>query len=481
MKKSIAKNYLYNLTYQILVIIIPLILAPYLARILGPENLGIYGYTLSISAYFVLFGTLGLTMYGKREIAYVQDDKKQVSKKFYEIVIIKVIFMIISMIAFYIFFANSNSDYSLYYKILLIELFASMIDISWFFEGLELFKKTILRNIIIKLITVISIFAFVRTNQHLNIYIIIYAVSILLGNLSLWVSLPKYINRINLKEINLVKHIKPTIALFIPQIAIQLYTVVDRTMIGLMMPNKAEVGFYDQSQKLIAVLLTIVTALGSVMLPRVSNDFAKGNYDSIKNYLNKSFRFVYLLALPFIFGIIAVSKYFIPLYLGENYTPVVTLISILSLIILFIGMSNVIGIQYLLPTKKQKQFTISVFSGAIVNLIFNLILIPIMGTVGACVATILAEASVLLTQMYFVKDTFRIWDVIKNIKNYILASGIMYLVIEIINKFIISDVKHIYICAIDALIGIIVYGGILLVLKDKLVIYIIEKVFKRKK
>ena len=480
MKKSIAKNYIYSLTYQILIIIIPLVLAPYLARVLGPENLGIYSYTISISAYFLLFGNLGISMYAKREIAYVQDNKKLISKNFYGIIIIKIITMLISLIIFYITLVRGSNVYNIYYKILIVEIIANMIDISWLYEGLELFKKTILRNVIIKILTIIAIFTLVKTNQDLNVYLGIYVISMLIGNLSLWINLHNYINKINIKEISIKKHIKPIIQLFIPQIAIQLYTILDRSMIGIMIPNKSEVGFYDQSQRLITTVLTVVTSIGSVMLPRISNIFAKGDIVLIKQYLLKSFRFVVMLGVPFIFGILVISKYFIPVYLGQDFNQVIILINILSIIILFIGMTNVIGIQYLLPIKKQKQFTISVFVGAITNFIFNIVLIPSLGTIGACIATVFAEGMVLIMQLYFVKETFKIGEIIKLSLNYFFSSIVMYIVLIILNNTVYMNASYIVKCILSIGIGGIIYALMLILLKDKLIYYILKKVFKIK-
>ena len=153
MKKSIAKNYMYNLIYQILVLILPLITTPYISRVFGAENIGIYSYTISISTYFILFGSLGISVYGQREIAYLQDKKGEYSKTFWEIVILRFITMSIAMFIFYITFVNFG-QYKMYYVILLLELLANSLDISWFFVGLEEFKKTVSRNVVVKIISI---------------------------------------------------------------------------------------------------------------------------------------------------------------------------------------------------------------------------------------------------------------------------------------------------------------------------------------
>ena len=149
MKKSIAKNYAYNLVYQMLTIFLPLVTTPYLSRVLGAESIGIYGYTISIVTYFILFGTLGVLLYGQREIAYVQDDKKARSKAFFEIIIIRTITLSISIILFYLIYGRSG-EYALYYQILIVQLIANIFDISWLFQGIEEFDKTVVRNLIVK-------------------------------------------------------------------------------------------------------------------------------------------------------------------------------------------------------------------------------------------------------------------------------------------------------------------------------------------
>ena len=250
MGKSIRKNYVYNLLYQILVIIIPIITIPYVSRILGARNIGIYGYTLSISAYFILVGSLGVSLYGQREIAYLQGKKKKYSKKFWEIFLLRIITMAISSIIFYFCFVKGKNEYSIYYKILLLELFGNTLDISWFFQGLEEFGKTVSRNLIVKIISLISIFVFVKTKNDLYIYFIIYVASIIIGNLSLWLYMPQYLKKVDINSLNILRHLKPTIALFIPQAAIQIYTVLDRTMIGVIITDKAEVGYYTQEEKI---------------------------------------------------------------------------------------------------------------------------------------------------------------------------------------------------------------------------------------
>lgn len=472
MKKSITKNYIYNLVYQILILILPLITTPYISRVLGAEKIGIYSYTISIVTYFILFGSLGIAIYGQREIAYLQEDKERCSKTFWEIVILRFGTMAISMIIFYFTFAR-NGEYSIYYMILLLEMFANCLDISWFFQGLEEFKKTVTRNIIIKIISIVCIFIFVKTQNDLIKYFWIYVVSTLLGNVSLCLYLPKYINKIEIKDLNIIKHLKPTIGLFIPQIAVQIYTVLDKVMIGTIISDKSEVGYYEQSQKIVKMLLMVITSLGTVMMPRMANTYIKGNKEKIQEYIKNSFNFVFLLSFPMIFGIIAISNSFVPIFFGQGYEKVSMLMNIIAPILLAIGLSNVIGTQYLLPTKRQKEYTISVIVGAITNFGINLLLIRKYGAIGASIATVIAEICVTIVQFVYVKKDINISKTLKLSIKYVLSAFIMFAICIIIEKIIQNNLICIM---IQVVIGIIIYVGCLILLKDEFINSIMNKV-----
>ena len=472
MKKSLTKNYIYNLIYQIMVLILPLITAPYISRVLGAENIGIYSYTLSISAYFILFGSLGIALYGQREIAYKQKDKEKYSITFWEIFFLRILTMTIALILYYFIFAKGE-QYQTYYKVLILEIIGNCIDISWFFQGLEEFKKTVTRNMIVKLISVVCIFLLVKTPNDLYIYFWIYVLSILIGNISLWLYVPKYVSKVKLKNLHFLKHLKPTISLFIPQIAIQVYTLLDKTMVGAIISDKSEVGYYDQGQKIIKILLAVITSLGTVMLPRIANTYSRGEKEEITRYMKKSFNMVFLLAFPMIFGIIAVSKAFVPIFFGPGYEKVVILINVISPIILLIGLSNVTGTQYLLPTKRQKEFTTSVICGAVVNFILNSCLIWKYGAIGASIGTVIAELTVTIVQLYFVRNDFNIKKIAGLSKNYIIASIVMFIVCLFIGRTINDNLMSI---VAQVIIGGLIYGMCLLILKDEFIKEILNKI-----
>ncbi len=463
-KKSIAKNYAYNLIYQVLTLILPLITTPYISRVLGGEGIGIYGYTYSIASYFILFGSLGVALYGQREIAYAQENVEKRMKTFVEIIIFRFITMFIATLV-YIFFFTLNGEYAIYYRILAFELLAAAVDISWFFQGLEEFKKTVIRNIAVRLISVTLIFVFVNNKQDLVKFVWIYSLADFIGNLSLWIYLPKYFKGQKIKNITFYKHIVPIFLLFIPQISNQIYNNLDKTMIGKIISDKTEVGYYEQAQKVIRLLITVVTSLGVVMIPKMASTFASGDKEKVKNYLKQSFNFVFFLSFPLIFGIISISKEFVPIFFGKGYDKAVILINIISPIILLIGIANVIGTQYLLPTKKQKEYTFSVTIGLIANFFLNLVLINLWDSVGASIATVVSQLIVDLLQIRNIKNEVSFIQLLKLSTKYFISGIIMFIACSIVKIFIVNDIVLSMI--VQIMVGVIVYFGMLFILKDK--------------
>ena len=410
-------------------------------------------------------------MYGQREIAYCQNDEVKRKKIFIELVLFRFIAIFIASVIYYYFFMRQG-EYAVYYRILFFELIAAGFDISWFFQGMEEFKKTVIRNIIVRLVSVSLIFILVKEQSDLNKYLAIYAFADLIGNISLWLYLPKYFKGIKVKNISLTRQIPAIALLFIPQIANKVYNMLDTTMLGKIIVNKAETGYYEQSQKIIRVLLTLVTSLGTVMVPRMASMFANGEKEKINEYLKKSFNFTYLLSLPIMFGLIAISKDFVPWFFGPGYEKVVILMTIISPIILLMGIANIIGTQYLLPIKKQKEFTISVLAGIGVNFVLNYIMIKLWASIGACIATVISQLAVDIVQWYFVKKEIKFKEMLKLSYKYLFSSIMMFVFCMFIRLFI----KGIVGVIIQIAVGVIVYFGILILFKDEFVYIFINKI-----
>ena len=461
-KNSVAKNYIYNLTYQILTILLPLITTPYLSRVLGAEKIGIYGYTTSIVTYFILFGSLGIAMYGQREIAYNQDNREKRSKVFWELFLIRFISLFIFIMIF-VFIFCINGKYTIYYQILLIQIIANMFDISWFFQGIEEFDKTVVRNIIVKILSLILIFLLVKNESDLWKYFLIFVSAELIGNISIWLYITKYINKLQIKKLNFKKHIKPTLLLFLPQIAIQIYTVLDKTMLGIM-TNMSEVGFYEQAQKIVRVGTIITGALQIVMNSRIANAFAKKDDNEIKKCLEQSFKFTWLISTPIMFEMIGISKMFVPWFFGKDFDKIIDLMMVSSPIIIAIGLSGIIGIEYLVQTKQQKVFTKTVIYGSIINVTINAILIPFIGGIGAAISSVIAETGILLLQLKYFKHIFLFIEIISfGIKN-LIAGTAMLIILVLLSNNLEPTIINTFIVAIS---GLLVYSLMLFIFKDK--------------
>ncbi len=476
-QKSIKKNYLYNLVYQVLILILPIVTTPYISRVLGAEKVGIYSFTISIVTYFSLFGTLGVSLYGQREIAYARENKSKRKKTFFEIIFFRFITMSLSIAVYFFVFARNN-EYQEYYQILLLYLLAAAFDISWFFQGMEEFKKTVTRNVIVRIISVCCIFLFVKTQEDLSKYLLIYSLADFLGNLSLWLYLPKYFKGVEIKHLNIRRHMIPIVLLFIPQIAIKLYNIVDRTMIGYMIAEKSELGNYEEAYKLINVLFTVVSSLSIVMVPRIASVFASGDKKKLNDYIIKSFRFTFFLAFPMMMGIITISKEFVPIFLGEGYDKVAIIINILAPMLVLCGITNVIGTQYLLPTKRQKEYTLSILGGLIVNIVLNLVAISFYGAIGAAVATTISQLVVAGVQIYYVKREISIKRVLKSGKKYGIVSVVMLVFCIGIGMIVPNGIASVI---AKVMVGVVVYFFMLIALGDKYVYEIRDMVIRKLK
>lgn len=475
MKKSVIKNYFYNSGYQLLALLVPLITTPYVSRVLGADNIGIYEYIYSIGQYFVLFGCLGLNLYGQREIAYCGDDYEKKSKVYSELLIIRVVTMGCA-IALYLITAQF-SQYKIYYYYSLFTLLASLIDISWLYQGLEDFRVTVLRNATVKILGVIVILTCVKSKDDLWIYFLSHSLTLLVGNVTMWFHKKKYVSFHWAISPNIIKHVKGTVSLFIPQIAASVYTVLDKTMLGYF-ASTTQVGYYSQSEKIVKVAMTIVTSMGVVMLPRVSRLFAEKNEKAIEDSIYKSARFVYFIASPIIFGLIAIVNIFVPWFYGSGYDAVKILIPIISPIIMIIGLSNVVGTQYLVPAKKQKEYTISICCGSAVNLVLNALLIGKYQAIGVSIATVCSECTVTGIQLYFVRKDFSIKKMFAPIWRYLVSATAMLVILRFVQTALPDGVVGIM---ISCIMGAIIYVLILLALKDAFLIEQLNAVFKRRK
>ena len=457
---KIIKNYIYNTVYQIMLLIVPLITMPYLTRVFTPDQIGINSYTASIVNYFMLFGALGMQMYANRQVAYVRDNKEKLSKTFWSLYITQLITTSISLIA-YLIFVLFVKDNKAIYLVQGISVVATMIDISWLFMGLEDFKKISLRNILVKLLGLIGIFAFVKTSDDLLLYIFISTI-------------PKEIRKVQIDKKLMKRTIIPLILLFLPQIASQVYTLLSRTMIGILSTD-AQVAFYDYSQKIVRIVLALIASVGTVLMPRVSNMNSNGEKDKIKEFVHKAFMFVSYLSIPMAFGLMGVSENLISWFLDKEYIQVGSLAAISSVIIIPVSWANIIGVQYLIAIKEEYKYTYSVVISSVLSFIANIILIPRIGALGAVISLIIAEFSGAIIQFIFVRKQLDVSKMLLGIIKYIIVSIMMFIIVILVGNIFENKILA-NLCQVIAGGGF--YFIVMWILKDKVQVEILEKARK---
>ena len=461
---KVIRNYLYNVGYQVLAIIVPLITSAYVSRVLRPEGVGANAFTNSIIQYFILFASMGIGYYGNRQIAYVRDNRPKMAKTFWEIQIVKTIMTLVSIITFEIFliFYTRQFDYMVAQS---LNLIAVAFDISWFYEGVENFKVTVLKNSLVKIVSMIAIFVFIKGPYDVTLYIVVLALSTLLGNLTLWPDIYRDLPRVKIRSLNPWIHFLPMVELFIPQIATQVYVQLNRTMLGVMVSETAS-GYYQYSDNLVKLILALVTATGTVMLPHVANAVSHGDMKKVNQMLYKSFDFVSAMAVPMMFGLAAISLTLAPKYYGPGYGPVGPAMMIESIVIIMIAWSNVLGVQYLLPIHHQKQFTISVTVGALINIVLNFPLIEIWGLNGAMWSTVLSEIGVTLYQLIVVRGLLSYKELFKGTWKYLVSGLVMFLPIFWMN----THLKDSWLMmGLEVIIGVVIYTVMVMILRAPIV------------
>lgn len=466
MKKNLKLNYILNTAYQVLVLIVPLITTPYISRTLGANSIGIYSYTYSIISYFMLFAVMGTSTYAQRTIAYYQDDKRQRSIKFFDILSFRVITTLVCVFIYGIYLALPICKYREIAIIQLIYLISVAADVSWLFQGMEDFKRIVFRNTVAKIFNIFLVFVLVKTSSDVGIYTTILVGMTLVANISIWPYIPKYVERVSVKELKPFADMREIISLFAPTIAIQVYAVLDKTMIGYFAVDAVENGYYEQTEKVVRMALAIVTSLGTVMIPRIAQLFHDDAWDKIKYYLTKSYQFVWFLGIPIMCGLIGVADIFVPVFYGPGYEKIQVLLPIYSCLVVAVALSNVTGCQYLIPTKKQNVYTMAVGVSAVLNLLLNSILIPRFLSVGAAIASVSAEMMGALIMLVYVQRNKMI-DIIGifklSYKNWI-AGIVMLIVTKQVGSLMNPSV--ITLC-FSIIVGIFTYMIMLLIQRDK--------------
>ncbi len=474
--KNIKSNLIYNILYQILVLIVPLVTTPYVSRVLTPSGLGSYSVTTAITKYFVLFALLGMNNYGNRMIAKSKKDKNKLSDTFWSLWYFQLIFSLGTIFLYILYIIMLGlKKYDILILCQIPYILSCVFEVSWFFYGMEEFKLMVKRNVSIKVLTMILIFCFVKEQNDVWIYTLINSMSLLLGQLILW---PKILRKVDYRKANLKQikqHLKPNFVLFVSVLAVSVYTLMDKIMLERFSLLE-EIGYYENAEKLFTIAISIVGAIGAVMLPRVSSLEEEKNNEQINKYIKKSLKYIMIFAIGIAFGIFSVAKPFSEIFFGKEFAKCGPLLMILSPAIIFYSWSNILRTQYLLPKEKDKIFVKGTIYAAIVNFIINLLLIPKYGSIGAVVGTTGAQLTEALYQTLKIRKELKLFKEIVMQIPYIIFGAVMYIICLFVSKKLYNQAL--------SLLTQIIFGGTFYMLlsvinlyrkRDELILSIISK------
>ncbi|MEQ6996730.1 oligosaccharide flippase family protein [Enterococcus casseliflavus] len=449
--KNTFTNFIYQSIFQVTKIVLPMITIPIVSNALGPEGIGVYNYTNSIAQYFVLIAGLGVGVYGNREIARVRDNKEKLSSTFWEIFNMSFIISLLSIVSYLVLVSFSSERVFFYLQSLVIV--AAMFDISWFFMGIEDFKKTSLSSILAQVIAFFLIYKFVNGPEDLYLYIVIQGINLVFTQILMWVFIK---NKIRIKKVSIKSvfwHFIPALQFFIPKIAIILYTNLSKTLLGWLDSNQS-VGFYTNTLILNSILVTLVTTIDLVLLPKFSNLVYIGDTKNMLTFIKKSIHIQLYFTIPMMMGTILIVPHLVPWFFGDKFLFLIKTIPLVAPLTVIMPLGLAVGRQYLVPMNRLKVYNIAVLNGAIISIIINLSLIPTIGIYGAILAIVLAESFVSFTRVLsFVKETRFKFDY-----SYIFRCFICSFIMYISTKAITSNYGSSMVTTfLEILIGLAIY------------------------
>ena len=468
----IAKNYIYNLMYQLLVLLVPLITAPYLARVLGSEGTGIYSYVHSMTSIICTISLLGIYNYGNRQIAYVRDNKEQISQTFWQIISARLLILVLGTIAYFLIIliiGKFTTMFAIYYSYLL----ANFIDCTWLYVGVEDMKWAVIKNSMTKILAVIGIFAFVKTKNDTALYVFIQGFTILLSNILAYTQVRRYVGKPHLDYSCIKENIVGSVSLFLPSVAATIYLQCDKIMIELLTGATNEVSFYDYAEKIVTIPLSFITVLSTVLMPRIANEFKRNNKESISSLLNGAASFSMFLAFPMTFGLMSVADKLVPWYLGEEFIPVIYAILLISPIVITNTLTGISGSQFFMATNQIGILLKSQLAAVIGNIIINAILIPQYGFYGAAIATLITNTICAVVQYFYLLKQIKLPGLLKTSMKYFAISFLMFLLTRLITgNMRARPITNL----IQVFVGVSFYMLICFVVKDKQLLLLCSKI-----
>ena len=409
MAQSIKRNFIYNTLLNVSSVLFPLITAPYVSRVLEPDGVGLFNFANTYAGYFALVAMLGIPTYGVREVSKLRNNNEMLEKLVSELMSVAAISTLVVAIVYLttIVCVEKLTNNYLIFLLTGFVIYLAPFKISWFFQGIENFGFITKVSLIVRSVCVIGLFLFVSDKDDLIIYVFLSILGTVLTDIWSFIRMwklgirPKFIFK------GAGHHVKALLILFASSIAVSIYTVLDTLMLGFL-TDYEEVGYYTNAMHMSKVLLTAVTSLSIVAVPRVSLYFKENDYKSINLLMNRSFSIVSFLAFPVSIGILCIAPVFVPLFFGSMFMGAVIPLMILSLLIIVIGFNNLTGVQILIGMGLDKLYFYSVLIGTITNFVMNFFMIPLWGAVGASVSSVIAEFIILLTTIIFVNRNTKI-------------------------------------------------------------------------
>jgi len=473
--KKVLKNFFYQGLYQTLVMLLPILTIPIVSRALGAEGIGQYKFVVAVSSYFILLAGLGLSKYGIREIALVRDNRAELSKKFWELQSFNVIFSLLALTLYFSMIATFNNQ--TFYIIQGIAIFASLFDITWFFSGLEDFKKITIRNVVVKLVTFILIITLIREKDDLMLYFILQTTGVLIGQLTLWISVHKKVDFMKVSFKAIFSHFFPILSFFVARVAINLYTNVNKILLGAL-TSMGAVGLYASALALNSIASLLINAMNVVLIPHMSYLFGKNDDEQMINVLQKTIHIQLYLTIAATFGLIAISSKLVPWFFGDGFEELIQIIPLAAPILIVQSLQMAIAAQYLIPRKEMKDYNISVVVGAILSIIINLLLTPFIGVYGAIIALFIGFSVICIMRIKVLIQKTRFRFKCFEILRYIISGFFMWMSIYLVTA---SSEANLVTTLMQIVIGAFVYLTVSAVIKANPILEFIVNFLKKRK
>ncbi|MBC1795867.1 oligosaccharide flippase family protein [Listeria booriae] len=465
------KNYLYVLFYQFIIVVTPLFTTPYVSRVLGATNIGIDAYANSVVQIFLVFILLNVGVYGRKQIAEAEN-RHALKTTFAGIYLMQCLCgLLVSSV--YVVFVWMVGSYQLIFMIYGLMLLAYALDISWFFIGREQVKRIMMRNTVVRLLSIACIFLFVNDASDLWLYVLINSAALLIGQLVTWSALFADLGKIHFSFRAMKKHVAPMLLLSVIPCVSLLYTAVNKVILGNV-AGATEVGYYNQAFKLYTICMGFVSALSTVIVPRMAMHFKKGDQAKFRQFVNFSIRYVSISTIPLTFGLIGIATTFVPLFLGAAFAPATHNVMLFAPCLFLAGVADVLGLQILLITNQSKKYTLSIIIGSIVSFATNIFVVAAWGSEGTVFSFFIANLVIVALQLYFARKHYEFRYFLKIVAKYTFFSIIMLFAMLGI-KYLLQGQSDILILAYQLITGVYVYLLCLFLSKDPLLFQILYR------